>query len=124
MGKKLGVGVIGLGRLGSSYAKYLNNRIPGADLVAVSDVAEETVVSIAAELDVAKIYPLPGLIADAKLRQLSLSAPPAHTKKSCLKRPSKASRSFVKNPYRSQRQRRRRCFVSSSRPASSPRWVL
>jgi hypothetical protein len=38
--KKLGLGVIGLGRLGSSYAKYLNGRIDGARLVAVSDVNE------------------------------------------------------------------------------------
>ncbi|MBA3320165.1 MAG: inositol 2-dehydrogenase, partial [Pyrinomonadaceae bacterium] len=37
MNKKLGIGVIGLGRLGSSYARYFNGRIDSAHLVAVSD---------------------------------------------------------------------------------------
>jgi len=33
---KLGIGVIGLGRLGSAYAKYFTGRITGATLVAKS----------------------------------------------------------------------------------------
>ena len=43
MTKKLGIGVIGLGRLGSSYAKYFTGRIAGAALVAISDVNETAI---------------------------------------------------------------------------------
>jgi scyllo-inositol 2-dehydrogenase (NAD+) len=56
MSKKLGIGVIGLGRLGSSYAKYFTGRIAGATLVAVSDVNETAVASLAAELGISKRY--------------------------------------------------------------------
>jgi len=56
MTKKLGVGVIGIGRLGSSYAKYFTGRIAGAALVAVSDVSETAVASLAAELSISKRY--------------------------------------------------------------------
>jgi len=56
MSKRIGVGVIGLGRLGSSYAKYFHGRIDGATLVAVSDVSEAAVTSIATDLDVSKSY--------------------------------------------------------------------
>ena len=56
MTKKLGIGVIGLGRLGSSYARYFKNRIDGATLVAVSDVNEAAVASLATELDISKQY--------------------------------------------------------------------
>ena len=41
MDKKVNIGVIGLGRLGSLYANYCANRLPMANLVAVSDVREE-----------------------------------------------------------------------------------
>src|SRR6185295_5727625 len=54
MTKKLGVGVIGLGRLGSSYAKYFTGRIAGAALVAISDVNETAVTTLGAELGIAK----------------------------------------------------------------------
>lgn len=41
MNKKLNIGVIGLGRLGSLYANYCANRLPHANLVAVSDIRED-----------------------------------------------------------------------------------
>lgn len=56
MNKRLGIGVIGLGRLGSSYARYFAGRIKGAKLVAVSDVSEAAVEALATELGVAKRY--------------------------------------------------------------------
>jgi inositol 2-dehydrogenase len=74
--KKLGLGVIGLGRLGSSYAKYLNGRIDGARLVAVSDVNEEALASLAAELGVAKKYShYQDLIADAEVEGVVIVSP-------------------------------------------------
>ena len=56
MSKRLGVGVIGLGRLGGAYARYFTGRIAGATLVAVSDVNESAAASLAAELGVSKRY--------------------------------------------------------------------
>ena len=74
--KKLGLGVIGLGRLGSSYAKYLNGRIVGARLVAVSDVNEEALSSLAAELGVSKKYShYQDLIADAEVEGVVIVSP-------------------------------------------------
>jgi len=56
MSKKLGIGVVGLGRLGSSYAKYFVGRIAGAALVAVSDVNESVCASVGEELGVSRRY--------------------------------------------------------------------
>jgi inositol 2-dehydrogenase len=56
MNKKLGIGVVGLGRLGSAYAKYFTGRITGATLVAVSDVNETAVASLAGQLGVSRTY--------------------------------------------------------------------
>jgi len=76
MNKKLGVGVIGLGRLGSSYAKYLNGRIAGSKLVAVSDVNEEAATTLAAELGVSKKYSrYEDLIADAEVEGVVIVSP-------------------------------------------------
>ena len=76
MNKKLALGVIGLGRLGSSYAKYLNGRIGGAHLVAVSDINEEAVSSLAAELGVSKKYSnYQDLIADAEVEGVVIVSP-------------------------------------------------
>lgn len=76
MNKKLGVGVIGLGRLGNSYAKYFNGRIGGAQLVAVSDVNQETAMSVAAELGVSKRYTgYEDLISDAEVEAVVIVSP-------------------------------------------------
>lgn len=56
MSKSLRVGVVGLGRLGSSYARYFNGRIARAEIVAVSDVNETAATALAAELGVSKKY--------------------------------------------------------------------
>lgn len=99
MGKKLGIGVIGLGRLGSSYARYLNNRIPGADLVAVSDVAEETVVTIAAELDVAKKFTrYQDLIADAEVEAVVIVSPTSTHKEIVLEAAKQGKSIFCEKP--------------------------
>ncbi len=76
MGKKLGIGVIGLGRLGSSYAKYFTGRIAGAALVAVSDVNETAVASLAAELSISKQYSrYQDLIADEEVDGVVIVSP-------------------------------------------------
>jgi scyllo-inositol 2-dehydrogenase (NAD+) len=76
MGKKLGIGVIGLGRLGSSYAKYFSSRIAGAALVAVSDVNETAVESLAAQLGISKRYGrYQDLIADEEVDGVVIVSP-------------------------------------------------
>jgi scyllo-inositol 2-dehydrogenase (NAD+) len=56
MDKKLNVGIIGLGRLGSLYADYCTNRLPHANLVAVSDVREEVAREIAQKFGASHWY--------------------------------------------------------------------
>src|SRR6266540_7367199 len=76
MTKKLGVGVIGFGRLGSSYAKYFTGRIAGAVLVAVSDVNETAVATLSAELGVSKRYSrYQDLIADEAVEAIVIVSP-------------------------------------------------
>ena len=76
MNKRLGIGVIGLGRLGSSYAKYLNGRIEGAHLVAVSDVNEVAAARLGAELGVSKQYGrYQDLIADKEVEGVVIVSP-------------------------------------------------
>lgn len=76
MSKKLGIGVIGLGRLGSSYAKYFTGRIAGAALVAVSDVNETAVASLGAELGISKRFSrYQDLIADQEVDGVVIVSP-------------------------------------------------
>src|SRR5206468_11742168 len=76
MRKRLRVGVVGLGRLGSSYARYFNGRITGAELVAVSDVDETAVKSIAAELGISKTYgSYQDLVADEAVEGIVIVSP-------------------------------------------------
>jgi inositol 2-dehydrogenase len=56
MDNKVGIGVIGLGRLGAAYAKYFTGRITGATLVAVSDVNEAAATASATQLNVTRVY--------------------------------------------------------------------
>jgi inositol 2-dehydrogenase len=76
MNKKLNVGVIGVGRLGSVYARYFTGRIAGANLVAVSDVNESTLESLASELGVSKRYSrYQDLIADRDIEAVVIVSP-------------------------------------------------
>lgn len=65
-----------MGRLGSSYAKYFTGRIGGATLVAVSDVIESTVTSLAAELGISKRHGrYQDLIADQEVEGVVIVSP-------------------------------------------------
>jgi scyllo-inositol 2-dehydrogenase (NAD+) len=76
MSKKLGIGVIGLGRLGSAYAGYFTGRIAGATLVAVSDVNEAAAVSLGTELGISKQYSNHrDLIADKQVEGVVIVSP-------------------------------------------------
>jgi scyllo-inositol 2-dehydrogenase (NAD+) len=99
MNKKLGIGVIGLGRLGNSYAKYLNGRIGGAQLVAISDVNEETAASLAAELGVSKKYKShEDLISDAAVEAVVIVSPTSTHKEIVLAAANHGKAIFCEKP--------------------------
>lgn len=76
MSKKLGIGVVGLGRLGSAYARYFTGRIAGASLVAVSDVDETAAAARAAEFGLSKWYgSYQDLIADEQVDAVVIVSP-------------------------------------------------
>lgn len=50
------VGVIGAGRIGRVHAQHLKYRIPGVKLVAISDIMQDAVSKLAADLDVPAAY--------------------------------------------------------------------
>jgi len=52
----INIGVVGLGRLGSQYARYFTSRLPGARLQAVSDVQPGVAKALAAATGAPKAY--------------------------------------------------------------------
>ena len=54
--KKIGIGVLGVGEMGKRHAKNVRHLVPGAELVAVADVAGARAKQIAKELEVAKSF--------------------------------------------------------------------
>ncbi|MDO8541798.1 MAG: Gfo/Idh/MocA family oxidoreductase [Opitutaceae bacterium] len=56
MKSKLNIGLVGAGRMGIAYARYLANRVPGATLYAVSDVRLEAAKAAASECGTGKAY--------------------------------------------------------------------
>ncbi len=99
MNKRLGIGVIGLGRLGSSYAKYLNGRIDGARLVAVSDVNEAAAASLGAELGVSKQYGrYQDLIADEEVAGVVIVSPTSTHQEIVLEAAKRGKAIFCEKP--------------------------
>jgi inositol 2-dehydrogenase len=56
MQSKLNIGLVGVGRMGIAYARYLAFRVPGATLHAVSDVRREAAEATRTEFGAAKAY--------------------------------------------------------------------
>ena len=53
---KIGIGVLGVGEMGKRHAENVRHLVPGAELVAVADVAGARAKQIAKELEVAKSF--------------------------------------------------------------------
>lgn len=51
MKQNINVGIVGLGRLGSQYARYFKRLIPGARVAAVTDIRPDVTAQVAAETD-------------------------------------------------------------------------
>ena len=56
MKSKLNIGLVGVGRMGIAYARYLASRVPGATLYAVSDVRADAGEATRAEFNATKAY--------------------------------------------------------------------
>ena len=54
--KKIGICVLGVGEMGKRHAENLRRLVPGADLVAVADVAADRAKQVAEELEIAKSF--------------------------------------------------------------------
>ena len=99
MSKRLGIGVIGLGRLGSTYARYFTGRIAGAALVAVSDVDESTATSLAAEMGVSKRYGrFQDLITDEEVEGVVIVSPTSTHKEIVLEAAKRGLPIFCEKP--------------------------
>ena len=74
--KRLGVGLIGLGRLGRVYARDLATRIPITRLVAVADTNAAAVEEVAGELEVPRTHVEPeALLDDASVDAVVIASP-------------------------------------------------
>ena len=56
MAARLGIGVVGLGRMGAMHARYVARGVPGAKVVAVADFDLARAKAMGAELDVANVF--------------------------------------------------------------------
>jgi myo-inositol 2-dehydrogenase/D-chiro-inositol 1-dehydrogenase len=56
MTQKINIGLVGAGRIGRVHGENLAYRIPGARLVAVSDIVEAAAKKLAADLDIPAVY--------------------------------------------------------------------
>src|SRR5215469_6932098 len=54
--KKIGIGVVGVGEMGKRHAENLRRNVPGAELIAIADVAAARAKQVAEELEVAKSF--------------------------------------------------------------------
>lgn len=76
MTKTLNVGVIGLGRLGTVYAKDLAHHVPNANLVAVADMQADLAKSFATEYGIPNWYPdYHDLIASKEIDAIAVITP-------------------------------------------------
>jgi scyllo-inositol 2-dehydrogenase (NAD+) len=77
--KKLGIGLIGLGRLGRVYARDLASRIPETRLVAIADPDAKARTDVAAEYDVSAAFAEPEELLDAPGVDAYVIVGPTHT---------------------------------------------
>jgi inositol 2-dehydrogenase len=73
---KLGVGVLGVGRLGRRHAENLKHRIPDAHLVAVADSDPAAALQVAKDLELEHSYPtVDGLLEQEDVQAIVIATP-------------------------------------------------
>ena len=76
MKSKLNIGLVGVGRMGIAYARYLASRVPGATLYAVSDVRADAAESVRVQFGATKAYTdFNDLINDASVDAIVVMTP-------------------------------------------------
>jgi inositol 2-dehydrogenase len=74
--KKIGIGVLGVGEMGKRHAENLRRLVPGANLVAVADVAAARAKQVAEELEISKSFAsLEAMLEDREIRAVLIAAP-------------------------------------------------
>jgi inositol 2-dehydrogenase len=74
--KKIGIGVLGVGEMGKRHAENLRRLVPGADLVAVADVAVARAKQVAEELEIAKSFgSLEAMLEEKEIRAVLIATP-------------------------------------------------
>ena len=98
MNTPLNVGVVGLGRLGSLYARHFATRLPGARLHSVTDVRSDVGQAIARDTG-AKAFPdHQALVKDPALDAVVVMTRPNCTARWSWTPPPRARRSSARNP--------------------------
>jgi len=76
MPTKLNVGLIGLGRLGTVYARHLAHHVPNANLIAVADIQDNLAAKFAKDLDIPNFYNnYDDLISDKNINAVAVISP-------------------------------------------------
>jgi inositol 2-dehydrogenase len=74
--KKIGIGVLGVGEMGKRHAENLRRLTPGAELIAVADVAAARAKQVADELEISKSFgTLEAMLEDKEIRAVLIATP-------------------------------------------------
>ena len=95
---KIGVGVVGLGRIGRLHAEIIKYRIDEAELVAVSDVVEELVKNVGEKLRVKGYTDYEKMLEDEKVDAVIISVPTFLHKDMIIKAIEYGKHVFVEKP--------------------------
>jgi predicted dehydrogenase len=74
--RKIGIGVLGVGDMGKRHAENLRRLVPGAELVAVADVASARAKAVAEELEISRSFgSLEAMLECKEIRAVFIAAP-------------------------------------------------
>jgi myo-inositol 2-dehydrogenase/D-chiro-inositol 1-dehydrogenase len=97
--KKLGLGVVGVGAIGVLHAENIAQRIPNAELVAVSDVNVEAANNVAARWGVKHVYSdYRQMLEDRNVEGLVISVPPFLKREMIIEAARRGKHIFVEKP--------------------------
>ena len=95
---KVGVGVVGLGRIGRLHAEILKLKVSNAELVAVSDVIESIARSVGERLSVKWYIEYERMLRDPKVEAIIISTPTFLHKDMIIKAAEEGKHIFVEKP--------------------------
>lgn len=96
--RKVGIAVVGLGRIGRLHAEILRFKVEGAELVAVGDVLEEIAKSVASRLGVKYYLSYDELLKDDAIEAVAIATPTFLHKDMIIKAAEAGKHIFVEKP--------------------------